>query len=75
MIYPTLVYICPGSHSYNGGTYDFIQVLNEEELNNKLKEGYYLTLLEAMSKKAFVEEHTTTEIKPIIRRRKHGVQK
>ena len=57
MNYPTHVYICPGSHPCNGNTYDFIQVLDEQELNDKLKEGFCLTLPEAMAKEVFAKEH------------------
>lgn len=43
MKYPKLVYRSPGTHACPGGTYDYIQVKNEEELSAAAKAGYYPT--------------------------------
>lgn len=62
--FPTIVYKCPGNHQCTGSTYDFIQVKSEEGLSEKLKQGYSLTLPEAMGEKV---EKSIDEISPPTR--------
>jgi hypothetical protein len=47
--FPTLVYIGYGPHSRAGGTYDYVAVSDQDELNDKLACGWYATLPEAIS--------------------------
>lgn len=48
-----MVYKSPGKHLGAGGTYDFAGVNNAEELEAKLKDGWFSSLPEAIdSKKA-----------------------
>ena len=51
IIFPTIIYKCPGEHQCTGGTYGFIQVISESSLSEGLKNGYSLTLPEAMGEK------------------------
>lgn len=47
--FPTLAYKGKGPHSRGGGTYDFIGVNDQEELNVKLAGGWFTTLPEAIN--------------------------
>ena len=47
--FPTIVYKCPGSHHCAGGTFDFIQVKDETELEEKIKSGYRLSITAALN--------------------------
>jgi len=49
--FPALVYRVPGKHLGAGGTYDFEGVNNAEELEAKLKEGWFWSLTEAIDSK------------------------
>jgi len=49
MIFPTLVYKCPGDHHCTGGTYSYAAVADEAELAAKRALGWFLTLPEAMA--------------------------
>lgn len=42
--YPNLAYKCPGTHHCPGGTYDYRQVSNENELRAAIEQGWYPTL-------------------------------
>jgi hypothetical protein len=44
MEYPSMVYKVPGKHVRPYGTYDFEGVNNAEELQAKLKEGWFCFL-------------------------------
>jgi len=46
-----MVYKVPGKHVRPHGTYDFTGVNNAEELETKLKEGWFLSLPEAIEPK------------------------
>lgn len=46
--FPALVYKVPGKHVRPRGTYDFTGVNNAEELEVKLKEGWFWTLEDAI---------------------------
>ncbi len=46
--FPTLVYKGHGSHSRAGGTYDYTDVTNQEDLEAKLADGWFATLPEAI---------------------------
>jgi hypothetical protein len=47
MKFPTLVYRCPGNHQCLGGTFDYIQVSNAEQLKASVENGWFPTLPEA----------------------------
>lgn len=48
MKFPTLVYRCPGNHQCLGGTFDYIQVSNAEQLKASVENGWYPSLPQAM---------------------------
>lgn len=49
MIFPTLVYKCPGDHQCQHGTYSYLGVADDAELAAARAQGWFLTLPEAMS--------------------------
>ncbi|MCY1433039.1 hypothetical protein D9M71_490580 [compost metagenome] len=49
MIYPTIVYKCPGNHQCHGGTYDLLGIGDDIELSMALSSGWFLTLPEAIA--------------------------
>jgi hypothetical protein len=49
--FPAMVYKVPGKHVRPHGTYDFTGVNNAEELEAKLKEGWFSSLPEAIEPK------------------------
>lgn len=51
MIFPTIVYKCPGNHQRAGGTYDLLPVINSAGLSLALSGGWFLTLPEAIDGK------------------------
>ena len=51
MKFPNMVYRCPGSHACQGNSFDYAQVRNEAELHQKLADGWFVTLPEAMGEK------------------------
>jgi hypothetical protein len=51
MEFPSMVYKVPGKHVRPYGTYDFAGVNNAEELETKLKEGWFSSLSEAIDSK------------------------
>jgi hypothetical protein len=51
MEYPSMVYKVPGKHVRPHGTYDFTGVNNAEELQAKLKDGWFSSLPEAIDSK------------------------
>ena len=48
VIYPTLVYKCPGKHKRPGGTFNFLPIANKPDLVAAVKEGWHITLEEAI---------------------------
>jgi hypothetical protein len=46
--FPTLVYKGHGQHSRAGGTYDYVGVNDQEDLDVKLANGWFTTLPEAI---------------------------
>lgn len=46
--FPTLVYKGRGPHSRSGGTYDYTAANDQEELDAKLADGWFITLPEAI---------------------------
>jgi hypothetical protein len=46
--FPAMVYKSPGKHLGAGGSYDFAGVENAEELQAKLKDGWFSSLPEAI---------------------------
>ena len=60
--FPALVYKVPGKYVRPHGTYDFEGVNNAEELQARLKEGWFCSLTEAIDsedKKVITEEDDT----------------
>lgn len=51
LIFPTLVYQCPGIHQCAGGTYGYRQVKNPKELADAFDAGWFATLPEAIDGK------------------------
>lgn len=47
MKFPNIVYKCPGSHQCPGGTFAYLPVKNDNDLERALKEGWFGTLNEA----------------------------
>lgn len=65
-----MVYRVPGKHLGAGGTYDFAGVKNAEELQAKLKDGWFPSLPEAIDSKQttpVVEAVKTDDIAPPTR--------
>ena len=65
-----MVYKVPGKHVRPYGTYDFAGVKNAEELEVRLKDGWFCTLPEAIEPKkveATVEAVKTDDIAPPTR--------
>lgn len=57
MKFPNLVYRCPGTHQCKGGTFDYRQVLDEDQLVDAIKAGWYPTIEAAQDPSGFdVEE-------------------
>lgn len=46
--FPTLVYKGHGVHSRDGGTYDYVAVNDQKDLDSKLAYGWFTTLPEAI---------------------------
>jgi len=70
MEFPSMVYKVPGKHVRPHGTYDFAGVNNAEELDAKLKEGWFSSLPEAIEPKkvkAVVEATKEDDIAPPTR--------
>ena len=49
MIFPNLVYRCPGLHACPGGTYEYKAVNDEDELTAAIKDGWFPSLPFAMN--------------------------
>ncbi len=48
MKFPALMYVCPGPHNLSKGTYDFIEVRNDKEVEKALDDGFFRTIPEAV---------------------------
>lgn len=59
--FPAMVYKVPGKHVRPHGTYDFAGVENAEELEVKLKDGWFLSLQEAIEPKKATSVVAPTE--------------
>lgn len=59
MIFPTIVYRCPGDHHRAGGTYGFLGVSDSAGLSLALSSGWFLTLPEAIAGVANEAEDTS----------------
>jgi hypothetical protein len=59
--FPALVYKVPGKYVRPHGTYDFTGVNNAEELQSKLKEGWFCSLSEAIEPKKETRVAATIE--------------
>lgn len=64
MKFPTMVYRCPGPHQCPGGTYAFLGVSNETALTTALKDGWMLTMPEAMGHVAIKTAPVVVPAKP-----------
>lgn len=51
MKFPNIVYITPGPHLRPGGTFNCKGVSDQQELDTALKEGWFRTLADAVTKK------------------------
>lgn len=49
MIFPTIVYKCPGNHQCPGNTYSYKPAEDARELDALLEAGWFLTLPEALN--------------------------
>lgn len=49
MTYPNLVYRKHGPHHCKGGTYQFMQVRDDSELETAIAEGWFLSIEDALS--------------------------
>lgn len=52
MNFPTIVYRCPGDHHCAGGTYGYLGVSEQPQLDAALSGGWFLTLPEAIAGEA-----------------------
>lgn len=52
MEFPSLVYKAEGKHIRPHGTYDYVGVNNQQELDEKLKDGWFKSLEDAIEGKA-----------------------
>lgn len=70
MEFPTMVYRCPGEHhAHSGATYKYRPVTGKDELDDLLKSGWSLTLVEAVDawKNPKVEKQIQEENSPPTR--------
>lgn len=56
MEYPAFVYKCPGPFAHNGGTHDYVVVNDAAERDQRIAEGWFATMLEAIAGKSAVAE-------------------
>ena len=63
--FPALVYKDKGKHQRKGGTYDFTGVNNAEELEQKLSEGWFYNLEDAIAPAKPVEKPSPEPAKPV----------
>lgn len=63
--FPALVYKDKGKHQRKGGTYDFTGVNNTEELEQKISEGWFYNLEDAIAPAKPVEKPSQEPAKPI----------
>jgi|LakMenEpi03Aug12_release.lakeMendotaPanAssembly.Ray.scaffolds.fasta_scaffold02351_6 hypothetical protein len=64
--FPTMVHRCPGRHSIAGGSYDYIGVNDQQELDAVLAAGWSLTLPEAIerhNKLEFLKKEAAAKVK------------
>ncbi len=52
MNFPTIVYRCPGDHHCAGGTYAYLGVSDQPQLDAALSDGWFMTLPEAIAGEA-----------------------
>ncbi len=52
MSFPTIVYRCPGDHHCAGGTYAYLGVDEQAQLDAALSGGWFMTLPEAIAGEA-----------------------
>lgn len=67
MEFPSLVYKAEGKYVRPHGTYDFVGVNSQEELNAKLKEGWFESLEAAIEGKTAVSEPVSDDFAPPTR--------
>jgi len=66
--FPRLVYKAEGKYIRPNGTYDFAGVLNEEQYNQKLSEGWFDSLESAIEAKTAVSEPVSDDNAPPTRK-------
>jgi hypothetical protein len=49
MIFPTMLYKCPGPHSCAGGTFGYIGAVDQAEFDQRIADGWHPTMPEAMN--------------------------
>jgi hypothetical protein len=59
MKFPTMVYRCPGTHHCPGGTFDYLGVKSQAELDAAIEAGWSRTMPEAMGEPATAELETS----------------
>jgi hypothetical protein len=64
--FPVIVYKDKGKYQRPKGTYDFCGANNQEELDQKLSEGWFLTLEEATTPAKPVEKPSPEPQKPVF---------
>lgn len=63
--FPRLVYKAEGKYVRPNGTYDFAGVLNEEQYNQKLSEGWFDSLESAITAKTAVSKPVEAVSEPV----------
>lgn len=66
MEFPSLVYKAEGKYIRPTGTYDFVEVNSQEELDAKLKEGWFESLPTAIEGKTVVPEPVKAVSEPVL---------
>lgn len=49
VIFPTIVYKCPGNHKRPGGTFDIKPIKDEIELDDAIDNGWFESLVDAIN--------------------------
>jgi len=66
MEFPSLVYKAEGKYIRPHGTYDFTGVNNQEELDAKLKEGWFKSLEDAIAGKSAISKAVKAVSEPVL---------
>lgn len=63
--FPRLVYKAEGKYIRPNGTYDFVGVLNEEQYNQKLSEGWFDSIEDAVTASTTVSKPVKADSDPV----------